>query len=591
MVSADVILFAIQGAVKLGTQARAAYVDATARRELVLPLPDFKPGNNALAAMSFYRQQMVTAPEGLRLLVDKLRQGTDLTEQERASLLLYHNEHVLGTFAGDAGFTLAADGSAVTQPSLAALVTVRQWQRDPNPTYLQRMAGSFIEIGIDYFATGPGVSKLTFSHADALRALLTGLDQIEFSTEVLGSLPQRLFSVAMETMTAHPEVFSADRNVQQILTASTRGLVRDVNARIEVLRKAEGANELKETGIRSWGEVVFRSLLSSTGTLLVEEPGRFLGVRGESQAALVSAVGGAALALVLDRPDASLADVFSQAGLDAVTKAALRLVAQYPALVTHDARLTQLVSQISSSLSRMDGPVGAAMVPDVARLVLERTADNLPLLWPDAVEDPKRHLALVAAQTTLDVLARQPKPGDRWQVQWRRDDLVGVVDSVLGDLVHSPGWLVQAGTEVSPQLGVALEAMVAVLRARGDPRLSSALATQLLRSGLAAAALRSEFLAPVPGRGPVVAVVLDVVLAATLGPTVEPHVAWCTVRDEVLAGLVDAAYAKLGQSRLAPSMMAVLEATMASQFATIGAGEAWCVLDFAGDLETRLKTV
>ena len=67
MVSPDVILFAIQGALKLGMQARAAYVDATERRDLVFPLPDFKPGDNANAAMSFFRQQNITEPEGLSI--------------------------------------------------------------------------------------------------------------------------------------------------------------------------------------------------------------------------------------------------------------------------------------------------------------------------------------------------------------------------------------------------------------------------------------------------------------------------------------------------------------------------------------------
>ena len=40
MAAAEIVLFAIQGALKLGTESRAAYVDATRRRDLVLPLPD-----------------------------------------------------------------------------------------------------------------------------------------------------------------------------------------------------------------------------------------------------------------------------------------------------------------------------------------------------------------------------------------------------------------------------------------------------------------------------------------------------------------------------------------------------------------------
>ena len=42
MIASETVLFAIRGALKLGMQARAAYVDATRRRALVLPILDFQ---------------------------------------------------------------------------------------------------------------------------------------------------------------------------------------------------------------------------------------------------------------------------------------------------------------------------------------------------------------------------------------------------------------------------------------------------------------------------------------------------------------------------------------------------------------------
>ena len=57
MVSSDLILFAIQSALKLGVQARAAYVDATSRRSLLLPLPNYQAKSNVHDAVEYFKDQ------------------------------------------------------------------------------------------------------------------------------------------------------------------------------------------------------------------------------------------------------------------------------------------------------------------------------------------------------------------------------------------------------------------------------------------------------------------------------------------------------------------------------------------------------
>ena len=50
--NSDIVIFAIRSALKLGEQARAAYVDSTRQRALVLPLPDFAPGTSFIGAVN-----------------------------------------------------------------------------------------------------------------------------------------------------------------------------------------------------------------------------------------------------------------------------------------------------------------------------------------------------------------------------------------------------------------------------------------------------------------------------------------------------------------------------------------------------------
>ncbi|MGD9038214.1 MAG: hypothetical protein PVH82_01165, partial [Desulfobacteraceae bacterium] len=55
MASSDLILFAIQSALRLGVQARAAYVDATRRRALILPLPNYQAKSDVYDAVEYFK--------------------------------------------------------------------------------------------------------------------------------------------------------------------------------------------------------------------------------------------------------------------------------------------------------------------------------------------------------------------------------------------------------------------------------------------------------------------------------------------------------------------------------------------------------
>ncbi len=69
---AEVVLFAIQSAVRLGAAARQAYVDSTLARELVLPLPNFNPSPTVTAALMYFSQQRepyTTGPDRQRKLL------------------------------------------------------------------------------------------------------------------------------------------------------------------------------------------------------------------------------------------------------------------------------------------------------------------------------------------------------------------------------------------------------------------------------------------------------------------------------------------------------------------------------------------
>jgi hypothetical protein len=592
MASADILLFAIQGAVKLGFQARAAFVDSTRNRELTLPLPNFSRSASASAAANHFRNRPAapTDPGQLRELVRKLQQDVVLTQEEQKLLMLYHEDDVLRSL-GKEQMTPASDGSRVTGASLNALVTIRQWARggEPNPSALQRLAGTFLEIGVDYFVSMPGGLDPNSRLGKGLRAFFTGFDEIQFATEPLGDLPARMFTATMESIATNPGLLAQDPKVQELIAAATRGLAADVAARVVERRKGGAADPQGEIRIAGWAELAFRSVLSSVGKRVADDPTRYLGVSGRADAALVSGVANAAIEVVLAAPDGQLDNVFSQPALERLTEAALLVVARHPELVGKtDNHLKTLVSQIATDLAARDRLFSNQAIPEIAQSILARTAENLPLLWPDAAGNPRKHLGLTAAQVTLGILARKPKDGETWKPEFASRDLAAVTDAVLGELVQNPGWLISEAGDLSDSLGVALESMVDVLRRRGTARLSTRVAADLVKAGLRAAALRSEFVTELQNGAPIVGALLDAVLDETFKPGADAAVQWRLVKNEVMVGLFETAARKLAESDLDAAKIAIVQKVLAANVKGVKAGKAWSIEQFALDLEAAL---
>lgn len=593
MASPDIVLFAIQGALKLGLQARAAYVDSTRNRELALPLPDFEPSPSpAAAAHHFLQRDEPTEPPQLRDLVRKLKRNQALTAEESKLLMLYHEDDVLKSLAAG-GSTRAQDGSTVPASALSALVTIRQWERggEPDPSALQRLAGTFLDLGVDYFVAMPGGLDPNSRTGKALRALFAGFDGISFATEPLGDLPARMFSATMESIAANASLVTQDPKVQELISAATSGLAAEVAERIRTLREAGGADPKGEARIRGWGELAFRSVLSSVGKRLADEPGRFLGVKGEANAALVAGVANAAISVVLDQPKIGLESVFSAPALERMADAALGVVSRYPELVTGEHnRLKELVSQIAADLAAKERLIANQAIPEIAQLILSRTAENLPLLWPGAARDPKKHLGLTAARKTLEILARKPAEGERWKPAFSAADLAAVTDHVLAELVENPGWLISKSGELGDALETALDSMLGVLRRLGDERIGTQLAVHLIEVGLSAAASRSEFLASLPDGKPIIAAILEAVLGTALDAGADEKVQWRLLKNELMLGMFDTALRKLAASKLDAAKLTVLRQVLANSTKALRAAEAWDLERFARELEGALAT-
>jgi hypothetical protein len=523
---ADAVFFAVRSAVRLGRQLRQAYVDSTRSREISLPLPDFDPTLNETDARQYFHgagaAHLADRP-GLRRLVDQER----LDDASRAALLEAFRECSAVDAPGEVG-----------SDELRALFAVRQWTREPNPSALQRLAGTLIETAVEWFADGPGALRRESREGRALGGLLDALHQIPFAETPLPGLPGRLLTAALESASELPP----DPRVRDLVRAAALGLSREAARRVEAMRTVDGADLAEEQSVGEAAEGVFRSVLSSAGSLVLADPARYLGL---GDGALVRSAGGALMELALEGRG-----TLGTGSLGEVARAALVLLGERPELAGAKGGLAKLLGETARALAAIPGPLGAATLPAAARIVLEKTGDNLDLVWPRR-DDPASHVLLAAAKETLEVLAEGPAFG--------RPEAEQVLGAVLEGIAGNPLWAKEPGarTLLEPALGA--------LRKHG---VSPGLAADVLRDVATRTAARMEL-------GVLSGPLVDAVLTAFLRTGRAPSASWQLARPSTLEAAAGILLRRAAKGKLDGKTAAKAAAAVEAYAKRVDKGEAW----------------
>jgi len=586
--NADLILIAIRGALHVGNQARVAYVNSTKRRALVLPLPNFDPSPDFGAAVDFFDESHYDKPPQLVGLIDKIRLNEPFTAQEEQQLIEYHSDELARLLFRNEDHVDLADGTSVGRDAVNALVTITQWRRgaDPNPSVLQSIAGSLLDVGVDYFLQVPDSLDENSRKGRALHSFFTALDGISFAEAPVRELPRKLMMSVLETINAHPDLLSANSDYQEVISAATRSLVTDVGKRLEGME-----NDLTGTQrIESWGETVFRSLLSGAGGLIMSDVGKYLGVDNAGRQALVERTGLAILGMVDEAPVGQLETVFSGANLEQLADTVLLILAENPDLVTDkDSRLRPLISRAAADIASIDALEQKGLVPEIVRLVVVATGENAHLIWPGDDDDPAHNLALTAVKTVISTITQAPPAGSTWKVRLSDGDITDITEVVLGELASNPGWLIDELSGDDGRLQAILEDTFGVLRDRGGKILSKDTGLQILSQSIQAVATRSEFSEKMPDGRILIAAVTDAVLGSVLD-SANQKALWQLARQETLESLLQAALDEIAELDIeldqSTGIVNSLEQVLQDHVARLEAGAAWNPEAFAQDLST-----
>jgi hypothetical protein len=255
--------------------------------------------------------------------------------------------------------------------------------------------------------------------------------------------------------------------------------------------------------------------------------------------------------LLLGERQLEFRELFSAQGLNKVAKSALSAIAKNPEILKIDNKgVENIIVALAENLSKLKKKIPADIFPEIVRLVLDKSADNLDLLWGKSFKSPRRHLLVTATSTLLKSISKTPPPCSTWKPHFTPDQFIEIANAVLEEVVNNPAWLVNEAGNASGYLQAAVEAILEALHKVPGNRVSAETGVAVLRAGIGAVALRLSLLdeladtAKQPAKVAVSAA-LEAIFDEVFADSVSANNNWDLARNSTLQTLVEIALDKL----------------------------------------------
>jgi hypothetical protein len=549
--NAQVVLFAIQAGVRLYAAGRKTYVEATLDRPLILPLPS-GTSIDAASASNFFANdpqgQAIAAREeneGVRVLLAAANEGR-LEQQGEEQLTQIYFSYLRELQPEIFEKPVASDEAKGHE--LVAIMTVRQWSQGElgeRPSALQRVAGTLVNIAVDYFVHTPGAISDKRPSGRALKAFLEAIDELDFASAPPDDIAGDLLIAVVDSVGAHPDLIGN--------TETEKKLIKNIAATLS--KSARTHLENVPTGVRwegsAWLQMIARAVVKGSTDTVLSDPNTVLGV-GDAQARFIQEVGTTIADLVIGPDRLRFQALLAGEGVNTVIKAALRATANNPEILRIDNQgLGNIIAGVADGLSQQPNLLTDDIFPDIVRLVLENSARNLDLVWPEGANDPAKHLLITGTRQLFLAIAEGTRE-EGWPTL-TKTQVMGIAEVVFDEIVENPEWLLERaelGNESA--LSVAVRAAIDSLQQNRENRLSADAAVAAISAAVKASAMRFELLLELPDGGAdagkvAVKAAIDAVFESAFGDDVSAEEKWLRARNSTLVAAVEVALHKLAE--------------------------------------------
>jgi len=339
-----------------------------------------------------------------------------------------------------------------------------------------------------------------------------------------------------------------------------------------------------------WLQLVARSLIKGGAETILANPQRFLRVK-KDETALIKRVGGVMSGLVIGPDKITFQALLSSEGLNKVVKAVLESVSKNPDLLkVGDQGIKKILQAVAASLAKLPAPFSPDLFPDLITLILEKSAENMDLIWGKRFSSPDRHLLVTATKMLLLELTKAHSPASKWRPALTQQQLLVTVEAVLDEVIDNPAWLIARAQETDPNLAAAVKAVVESLKGLDGSKVSADAGVAVLRAAITAVGKRISFLADLSEPGAqsariAITATLNAIFETIFAPDVPADAQWKLGRNSVLISLAEVGLQELTEAGATDDEIKALRQTIKAALDSSGPFRAE---DFRKDLRTRL---
>jgi len=246
------------------------------------------------------------------------------------------------------------------------------------------------------------------------------------------------------------------------------------------------------------------------------------------------------------------------------------------------------LAQLAKDLAKSTAILGVDLLPDVMRLVLEKTAQNAELLWPGNFKDPGKHLLITASKVLLQQLATPPRSGDSWKPKLSHSQIMDILEVTLDEVVGNPQWLIDLAADGSPLLSDLVKSVLGVLKKIPAERLSKETGVAIIKASIKAVGLRKGFLDKITVDGKqkkALVAILEIITESLLSNNVDSKAQWTLARGQVVGLVVEMVLTKLSAAGISEGILKKLQSILDEAVAALKANKAWSLNMLVGKIE------
>jgi hypothetical protein len=241
MIDPSLVLFAIESAIKLGRKVYEVLVDETVERPLVLPVGNLFQSVQVVTAKTYFGR-----PENAHLITGN---GPYAKFTDAELLVAYKTLLEI-----DRRLDSVEPNQAEAMRLVTELGRFEQMKKGFGPkSPAQRILGTVVEIGIDYFASHPEALGKDSRARQLVTAFITGLTDTDFAEGSLPEIAGDVLGAAFKTLGDNSELVADDERLQVLLVGVAGAIAAEIDK-----APTPGAKDFKSDLFRRIGTGIIR---------------------------------------------------------------------------------------------------------------------------------------------------------------------------------------------------------------------------------------------------------------------------------------------------------------------------------------------